>query len=1047
MAAASPELGAQPIDFSRDIRPILSDNCFACHGPDDGQRMADLRLDTKEGAFADRGGYRVIVPGKASESRLYQRISHEQEIARMPPPGFERSLSKEQIELIGRWIDQGANWQSHWAYERPRRTPLPAVQDAAWPRNAIDYFILARLEQEGLAPSPEADKATLLRRVTFDLTGLPPKPAEVEAFLADSSADAYQKVVDRLLDSPHYGERMAMQWLDLARYADTHGYHIDSYRHMWHWRDWVIRAFNDNLPFDKFTTYQLAGDLLPNATKEQKIATGFNRNHMINFEGGAIPEEYQTEYVIDRIETTSTVWMGMTMGCARCHDHKYDPIKQQEFYRFYAYFNSIPERGLDGQTGNAMPVLKLPLPEQEQRLEEIDQQIALKRRALPDWELASRQLKWEETSLATVPDAPRDALIAHYEFDGHLADTSGHYRHPKAVHGDLTYSPGRVAKAANFDGESHIDLGNVADFDSHDPFSISFWMQPSARPEKSVIRKLSADDAPRGFEIVVGEIIPLTGKMKREYDIWVRLMHAGPGNAIEIRTKQPLIQSMRRSSWRLVSVTYDGSGRAAGLRLYINGKLREVEVLHDNLSGSIRTSASLGLGNKGVGKPYGGLLDDLRFYGRVLTPQEIDALAVDHPMRPALAAELRTCEQEDAIRDYYLTHVAPEPYRQTYADLKALRAEKKELEDRIPTTMVMEEMDEPRETFVLKRGDYRNQTTRVEPGVPAVLPPIPSDAPANRLTLAKWLVDPAHPLTARVTVNRYWQMYFGAGLVRTSEDFGSQGEMPSHPRLLDWLATEFVRSGWDIKAMQRLIVTSAAYRQSSRVTPALLERDSENRLLARGPRFRLPAEMVRDNALAVSGLLSEEIGGPSVAPYQPKGLWEEMAFGDVFTAQQYEPGKGSDLYRRSLYTVWKRTVPPPSLATFDAPDREKCTTRRARTNTPLQALVLMNDPTYVEAARALAERMIGEAGNDPAERIRYGYQLAMAREPSAAERDVLLSIADEQGAEFRRDPEAARELLAVGESPYNPARDVPELAAWTTVASTLLNLDETITKE
>ncbi len=1006
--------------------------------------MMGLRLDTRTGMFAKYGGEPVIVPGDAARSKLYQKISAADPRRRMPPVSSGRKLTAQQVETIRQWINDGAKWELHWAYVPPKRPDLPAVADKSWVRNPIDSFILARLEKERLKPSPEADRATLLRRVTFDLTGLPPAPAEVDAFLADKSPDAYEKVVDRLLASPHYGERMAMQWLDLARYADTHGYHIDSAREMWHWRDWVINAFNRNMPFDEFTIEQLAGDLLPHATLDQKIATGFNRNHMINFEGGAIPEEYQVEYVVDRVETTSAVWLGLTMGCARCHDHKYDPIKQKDFYRFFAFFNTIPEKGLDGRTGNAAPVLPLPSAQQQAELDELDKAIPAKKKILDSPETAKLLTHWESTRLETLPEAPRNGLVAHYELDGSFADSSGHYAHGRTIDGDPTFSEGQAGKAVDFDGDTQVSLGNIADFDRGDAFTISTWLRSSNGKAMSVFQKVAATPDRRGWELLFeeGRLVPI---QKRAARLVFRLIHQWPDDAIVVRTRPELMVG----TWSQVTISSDGSGKAAGLKLYLDGKPAEFEVLQDKLTGSIRTPGPLEIGDKKLGKPYKGRIDDLRFYNRTLDPTEIGHIALQHPIRVILEGVTgkRTKEQDKRLREYFLTYDAPEELRQTYTDWKALEARKKKLEEAIPTTMVMAEMEKPRDTYVLGRGDYRNKLEKVSPGVPPILPPLPKGAPLNRLTLAKWLVDPSNPLTARVVVNRYWQMYFGTGIVKTPQDFGSQGDPPSHPELLDWLATEFERTHWDIKAMQRLIVTSATYRQSSKVTPELLEKDPENRLLAHGPRFRLPAEMVRDNALAVSGLLNPEIGGASVFPYQPKGLWEEMAFGEGFSAQSYTPSHGQDLYRRSMHTFWKRTVPPPSLSTFDAPDREKCTARRSVTNTPLQALVLLNDPTYIEAARSLAQRTLEAVPKDPSRRVAYAFRLATDRKPEPREVKVLRDLARTELLHYRQDRSAAEKLLHVGESPFDQKLDASELAAWTTVASTILNLDETITKE
>ena len=1038
---------APKVDFDREIRPILSDNCYKCHGPDEASRMAKLRLDTQDGgAYSKRGSYQIIVPGDAKDSRLFQRISSPNKATRMPPPTATTTLTQHQVELIRDWIDQGAKWEMHWAFVAPKRPEPPAIKDAAWVRNPIDNFILARLEQEGLKPSREADKATLLRRVTYDLTGLPPTLAELDSFLADHSPDAYEKRVDELLQSPRYGERMAAQWLDLARYADTHGYHIDSRRDMWHWRDWVINAFNRNMPYDQFTIEQLAGDLLPNATVEQKVASGFNRNHMINFEGGAIPDEYQVEYVVDRVEATSTTWLGLTMGCARCHDHKYDPITQKEFYRFYAFFNNVAEKGLDGRTGNAVPYLQLPSDEQKTEQERLKEAITAHEKALPEEEVAKKQAAWEEKVIGALASAPRTALLAHYEFDGNLADSSGHYKYGRVVKGDLTYGNGAVSKGADFDGQTQVTFGHVPAFERNAPFALSFWMRANDKLGLELLDQVQDTASRRGLEISLNDF-ELTGIQRRSPRLYVRLTHRWPQSAIEVRTRDRIV--LKEDDMRHLVVNYDGSGKAAGMHVYVDGEPVKLEALKDTLAGTTHVDASLEIGNKDLGLPYKGRIDDLRIYGRQLTPPEVRHLHEIEPLRAILNTlpDKRSKEQKNWIRDYYLVNAAPPEYRTAWSELKALRETDKKLEAAIPTTMVMSELEKTRDTFVLGRGDYRNHGEKVTPGVPAILPPLPKGAPLNRLTLAKWLVSPANPLTARVAVNRFWQMYFGIGLVKTAENFGSQSEAPSHPELLDWLATELVRTGWDIKAMQRLIVTSAAYRQDSRVTPDLLERDPENRLLARGPRFRLPAEMIRDGELSMSGLLKDRIGGPGVKPYQPKGLWEEIAFGDGFSAQSYQQGTGDDLYRRSLYTFWKRTSPPPEMITFDAPDREKCTARRTLTNTPLQALVLLNDPAFIEAGRALAERVMAAGGQTLDDRIRYAFRLATAREPAAREVAVLHSTYADNLKEYEQHAAEADKLLKVGESPLPAKVSKPELAAWTTVASMILNLDETVTKE
>ncbi|MFL6276574.1 MAG: DUF1553 domain-containing protein [Blastocatellia bacterium] len=1039
--ASAQQGGTKPVDFNREVRSILSDNCFACHGPDDKQRMARLRFDTREGAFAKPG---VIIPGDSQNSKLIKRITSKDPAFRMPPADSGHSLTEQQIATLTRWVDEGARWSNHWAYQPVTRPEPPAVTNAAWARNAIDRFILARLEREGLKPSPEADRATLLRRVSLDLTGLPPTPQELDAFFADRSPDAYEKAVDRLLASPHYGERMALMWLDLARYADTHGYHIDSHRDMWPWRDWVIQAFNQNKRYDQFTIEQLAGDLLPGATTEQRIASGFNRNHMINFEGGAIPEEYQTEYVVDRLEATATTWMAMTLGCARCHSHKYDPLTQKEFYQFFAFFNTVSEEGLDGREGNAKPAMPLPTPEQKARQEELAKAIAARETELKSEAVAAAQAEWEKAYAGRVADSNREGLAAHYPLDGSLSDISGRYQHGTTVKGDPTFGNGRIGPAVRFDGETQVSFGKVGGFDRGDHFTVATWVKVDSNVPLTLMHKQASESDRRGWEMFF-DGMGLVGIQHWAAQLNVRVVASGPDEMIHLRTTE----RVSFGDWHHIALTYDGTAKAAGLRLFIDGKPAAVEVLKDNLAGSCATDATLRVGYKPFGKPYKGQLDDLRLYNRELAEKEISDLAIGYPVMVILSAVngKRSKDEAEQVRDYFLNVAASETYRQQYAELKRLRAEKRTLDKAIVTTMVMDEMAKPHETFVLGRGDYRNRTDKVTPGVPAVLPPLPKDATLNRLTLARWLVDPQHPLTSRVAVNRFWQMLFGIGIVKTSEDFGSQGEPPVHPELLDYLASEFISGSWDVKALLKEIVTSATYRQSSKLTPEMRERDPENRLLARGPRSRLQAELVRDNALAVSGLLNEQVGGPSVLPYQPAGLWEEMAFGDGFSAQAYHQAHGKDLYRRSMYTFWKRTVPPASLLTFDAPDREKCVARRAVTNTPLQALVLMNDPTYIEAARALAMRAAREGGKDTASRLRYAFRLATARWPTAQESTVLRDLLAKQLAAYRRDNKAALALLKVGESPLDPKLDAAETAAWIVVTSAILNLDETITRE
>ena len=1008
------------VDFNRDVRPILSDNCFACHGPDDKHRMANLRLDTEEGLFANRGAYQIIAPGDPDKSRLLARINAANRATRMPPPQAGTTLTEAQIAMIRKWVEQGAKWERHWAFVAPQRPELPAVRDAKWVRNPIDRFVLARLEKEGLKPAPEADRATLLRRVSFDLTGLPPTPAEVDAFVADKSPDAYEKQVDRLLALPQYGERMAMQWLDLARYAVTHGYHIDSARDMWKWRDWVIDAFNRNMPFDRFGTEQLAGDLLPNASLEQRLATGFNRNHMINYEGGAIPEEYQVEYVADRVDTTANVFMGLTLGCARCHDHKFDPISQKDYYRFFAFFNSIAEKGLDGKFGNAAPVLEMPTAAQASNVSWLQQSIAEHEAALPDKETKPLLAAWKQDRLTALPEPPRDGLIAHYALDSDLADSSGNHRDGRAVKGKTPFAPGRPGQSAAFNGETHVEF---PDFQA-DRFAVAFYLRSGALGEMTILEG-------HGFEIGVEE------------------SHPQP----DFKRGSPLYVNYQGQQWHSDEILFGAQYHHVVLNfengrpgLILDAKPVGLSRVQSPPDPTPPAATTLSIGNPKNGKPLKGDIGGLRFYDRVLTVKDAEALAIHEPIRYLLAQEdsKRSKADEQRLLDYFLTYDAPADLRRAYAELNSLKKRLAEVKKEIVTAQVMQEMAKPRDTFILGRGDYRNHGEKVTPAVPALFPPMPKDAPANRLGLAEWLFSPQHPLTARVAVNRYWQLYFGIGLVKTTEDFGSQGDIPPQRNLLDWMATEF-QQNWDIKAMQRLIVTSATYRESSQATAEAIEKDPENRLLARGPRFRLPAEMVRDNALAISGLLNKTIGGPSVFPYQPAGLWEELSRGETFTAQEYHQSQGPDLYRRSMYTFWKRTVPPASLSTFDAPDREKCTSRRLVTNTPLQALVLLNDPTYVEAARVLAQRAIVET-HDPQARVRILFRETTARRPTLSELHVLVDLAQRRLEHYKQAPELAAKLIATGASKPGTVEKV-ELAAWTAVASTILNLDEAISKQ
>ena len=1019
------------VEFNRDVRPILSDKCFTCHGPDSVRKGAPFRLDIEASAKGDLAGRRAIVPGDPASSELLKRVTAD-EARRMPPAWSGLKLAEPEIETLRLWIAQGAKWQKHWAFIPPERPPLPAVKNASWPRNPIDYFVLDRLEHEGLRPSPGASSETLLRRVTFDFTGLPPSPAEIDALLNDHSPGAYEKAVDRLLASPRRGERMAARWLDAARYADTNGYQFDGERVMWRWRDWVIDAFNRNLPFDRFAMEQIAGDMLPDATMDQKIATGFNRNHRGNTEDGIVPEEYAVEYVVDRVETTCTVFLGLTMGCARCHNHKYDPFTQKEFYQLFAYVNNVPERGRAMKYGNSPPLVPAPTQDQQVRLRDLDRRIAALRDSLGKRNRAieKAQAQWERSLLDAEPiySGPSRALEAAFPFEelGNL----------KEVGGKVSLCPGRLGQAAAFDGAVHLEAGDIAKFDIEDPFTISAWVYSETTPDGSVASRMTENPKGRGYGVHLNQ-----GK------VHVHLTSDWTTDAIRVETGEALAPNR----WYSLAVTYTGSRMAEGVRVYIDGKRARLNVQLDTLYRPFRNAGQkfaepfrIG-GGAGPGRRFSGRIDDVRVYSRVLSEQEISALAVGESLNTIArrAKSNRTQSEELQLRWYFLERAAPAGLRVAWSRLVALEQEKDRLERSFPTVMVMAESETPKDTFLLNRGAYDKPGEKVQPGTPAVLPPLPAGAPNNRLGFARWIVDPANPLTARVVVNRFWQMHFGTGLVKTVEDFGVQGEWPSHPELLDWLATEFVRSGWDVKALQKLIVTSAAYRQSSEATRDLLQRDPENRLLARGPRFRLPAEMIRDQALFVSGLLAEKLGGPSVKPYQPPDLWKETSMQDM----EYEQSRGPDLYRRSLYTFWKRTIAPPMMINFDAAMRETCVVREARTNTPLQALNLMNDVTFVEAARFLGQRMIKEGGSTHDSRLRFGFRLVTGRWPAKSEEEILRGNLEYHLEYFSQDPKRAAAYLRQGDSPADPKLDPRELSAYGAVGSLLLNLDEAVTKE
>ncbi len=984
---------AEPLKFSRDVLPILSDNCFACHGPDERARKADLRLDQKESAFAGN----VIVPGKSAESELIKRIiSHDPDEV-MPPLKSVSKLTQAQIQTLKKWIDEGAVWGKHWAFEAPQRPVLPAVKKAVWPKNSIDNFILARLERDGLIPSPAAPKETLIRRVTLDLNGLPPTPDEVDNFVGDKAPDAYEKVVDRLLASPRFGERMVWDWLDAARYADTNGYQGDPTRAMHFWRDWAIDALNSNKPFDQFTIEQIAGDLLPNPTTSQLVATGFHRNHMINGEGGRIAEESRVDYVNDRAETTGTVWMGLTVGCARCHDHKFDPISQRDYYGLYAYFNSIDESGANDANGLARPLLSLASAEQTQKLDDLR---AVETNANKARETIEKQLRDNQTAWETG-----------------LRGADGKWLEPawQALAPDSLKSA-QGAELIKLDDTSILAKGPSPDKDDYSiaataPPGLITGLKLEVLPDDSFINK-GPGRADNG-NFVLNELELTIGGKK------LNLAAISADFSQESWAVAGAADGKIESGWAVMPTF----GKPLSAIFALRSPSGNAEKLNIALRFQFGRQHTLGRFRLSVTTAPAALLRPL--------PADIRAL-LDKPAG----------ERSDAAKQkvFEFARDGDAQFIAAKANAENTKRAREGFENSIPRTMIMRDRDKPRDSFILVRGQYDKYGEKVTPAVPATLNPLPEGAPPNRLALAKWIVAPDNPLTARVVVNRYWQTVFGTGLVKTPEDFGVQGERPFNPDLLDWLAVEFRESGWDVKKMFKLIVTSAAYRQSSKIAPGMAERDPENRLIARGPRYRLPSWMIRDAALAAGGLLVEKVGGPPVKGYQPPGVWEDATFGTIGYQQEH----GEALYRRSLYQFWRRIVGPTVF--FDVANRQTCTVKVARTNTPLQALTTLNDVTYVEAARALAQRaMLG--GDAPVARLDTIYRLVLARRSNAAEQKVLLATHEKLRAGFAQNPDAAKKLLALGESKRDEKLDTVEHASWTALCNMILNLDETLSKE
>lgn len=1114
----------EKVDYNLHVKPILSDRCFACHGPDKAKQKAGLRLDTPEGAYETlaESGKRAIVPGDLDASELFHRITATDPDVVMPTPESHLSLNAQEKALLIRWVEQGGEYKKHWSLMAPTMPEIPKVKEDPWVKNDIDRFVLAKQqairtpEYAGLPHAPEADKTTLLRRVSLDLTGLPPTSAEVDAFLADKSPNAYEKVVNRLLSSPHYGERQAVEWLDVARYADTHGYQDDGLRTMWPYRDWVIRGFSRNLSFDRFITWQLAGDMLPRSKnaadqRDRLIATAFNRNHQQSQEGGIVDEEYRVEYVADRTATFGKAMLGLTVECARCHDHKYDPISQKDYFSLFAFFNSNNERGQIPYNGEAAPTITLTTPKIEAQLNYIRKKLTPLEQKLntnqPDYQQRFGQWLAQHEK---QPDLPTEAgLIAHYTFDeANRGDIKAYLKaesekrkleeskrkkeeakKPKSddkkpekkeprkrktkeellkdprnafanqvndtipawLGGDsdnLPYTvPGRFGKARFLPGDSYISLpSDFAVFEQNQPFTISSWYK-LAKPAIAATllgRTTGPMDGQRGYQLD----LLADGRLK------MTLSHVWPANAIDIES----VDKVPVKAWFQVAVTYNGHGRANGLTLYLNGKPMRTKVITDNLQHSIvygKDRSHWAQHPFYVGRMHDYFykdfaVDELRVYDRCLTPLEMPRLAGGSD---ALATALqtpvanRTPQQRAGLYTYYVTTQDP-VYREAFAEAMKLRGEELTLYTNADQVMVMQERKQPRQTHLLKRGVYDAPGEVVQPAVLHSLNPMPDELPKNRLGLAQWLLLPDNPLFSRVMVNRFWQQYFGQGLAKNSDDFGNQGALPSHPELLDYLAVRFRESGWNVKAMHKLIVMSATYRQSSTVSEKAREADYDNTYLTRGASYRMSAEQVRDNALAASGLLVRRIGGPSVHPYQPAGIWEALA---TRNAVKYTQNHGDSLYRRSLYTIWKRSSPPPMMLNFDAAERHTCVVKRQKTSTPLQALVTLNDPQFVEAARVLAQvswkSTAGVAATKrPDEVLQNTFKAVISRPARQQEVALMKALYAEELADFKKNPKRVQELLSVGEYPVDEKLNPAELAAWTVVTSTIMNFDEAIIK-
>jgi hypothetical protein len=1028
------------LDYNRHVKPILSDKCFACHGPDKAKQKAGLRLDFPENSFAElpeSPGKFAIKPKNLSKSEVFHRIISSDPTYKMPTPKSHLSLNDKEKATILKWIQDGAVYQSHWAFAKPIKQAVPELL-AASPRKVLDYFVQNKRQELGLQASPKAPKELLLRRLYLDLTGLPPKVEDIKQFLNDTQANAFEKQVDKLLSSPHLGEKMAGDWLDIARFADSHGYTVDRIRDMSPYRDWVIRAFNENMPYDRFIHYQLAGDLMPNPTKDMLIATAFNRNHQQNTEGGIIEKEFQTEYVMDRANTFGEAFMALSVGCARCHDHKYDPFSQKNYYELFSFFNNVREAGqISYSEDMPTPTLMLPTKQKEEILAFIQQKIDVKKEKLEQIKKGNQVAftQWlAQGNAASLSNEriPQKGLMGHYTFQNNLknsVDTSqkAEMKHEAGQKGDLpTFESGEHLV---FDGDTYLDLNTVGVFRKSQAFTVGISVNiPKELNEGVIFHKSTAERLYnfKGFHLYLRD-----GKFE------ITMAHTAPSNAITKLSQQ----EAPRNKWIQLTLSYDGSSSAKGFKLFLDGEElameTEIDQLYKDINFDSKSEPAIQVGGwwRGLGFK-GGKVDNLIVYQRELSPFEVKVLANKAAWKDILSLDRDTLKSKSILHDYF-TQNHDTDYVTTWKELTALRTELADSTKNVQELMVMQEMPKPKQAYLLARGQYDAPTVPVFPSTPTSVLAFPSNLPKNRWGLAQWLTDKNHPLTSRVLVNRIWQNFFGLGLVKTSEDFGNQGEMPSHPELLDWLATDFMEKGWDLKQLMREIVLSETYQQDSKTSKSLMELDPENRYLARGPSKRLTAEMLRDNALAASGLLNVAIGGKSVKPYQPAGLWE-------INSSTYHQDTTDAVYRRSLYVIVKRTVPNPTLSTFDASARTSCLPRRQKTNTPLQALVVLNDPTFVEAAKVLAVEMSRE--KDPKMAINLAFQKLTGREISTDQLDLLIDLQAKQLKKFQLAPKKASGWLSAGLASIPADVDIATVAANAVIASTIMNSDATLTK-